>query len=165
MKRMTLPVAILSLALAACGEGERITEDSPAAEPAGERLGAPDDAIGARPVRIGEGGPRFDACQAVGRIRGLGGRTLDLHDAPDDRAASIANLAEGDRLWICTRSIDQQWLGVVLESESVAEADGSQEAPPPVDCGVSSPVRSKRSYDGPCTSGWVESNFVQLIAG
>jgi hypothetical protein len=32
-------------------------------------------------------------------------------------------------------------------------------------CGVSSPVTSRRDYDGPCRSGWVSSAFVKLIAG
>lgn len=142
------------LLLAACGDPEKIDDKSPAAQPAGERLGAPDDAPPARPVTIGEGGARFDACQAMGQVNGAGTNGLALHDAPYDRATEIGALPESSRVFICTRSIDQQWLGVVIPPE-----DGS------ADCGVSSPVRSKQKYAGPCQSGWVEANFVKLVAG
>ena len=155
MRALTRPLIALSLLLAGCGEGEKVVDDSPAAQPPGERLGDPDEDLSARPVLIGEGGPRFDACQALGRVQGLRGGTLAVHNAPFDRAAEAGTLEEGARVFICTRSIDQQWLGVVIP--------GSGEDAP--DCGVTSPVRTKRNYDGPCASGWVESNFVQLIAG
>lgn len=140
--------------LAGCGEPEKIDDDAPAAPPVRERLGSPDDTPPARPVRIGEGGARFDACQATGRIIGVGSGSLPVHNAPYDRAEQIASLAQSAQVFICTRSIDQQWLGVVVPSEDES-----------VDCGVSSPVRSKRNYDGPCQSGWVEGTFVKLIAG
>lgn len=155
MRPLTLPLIALSLLLAGCGEGEKVAEKSPREQPAGERLGDPDEDLSARPVLIGEGGPRFDACQALGRVEGLRGRALPVRSAPFDRAAEAGTLEEGARVYICTRSIDQQWLGVVIP--------GSGDDAP--DCGVTSPVRTKRNYDGPCASGWVESNFVQLIAG
>jgi hypothetical protein len=153
IKNLMLMMAPVVL-LAACGDPEKIDEESPAAQPAGERLGAPDDTPPARPVTIGEGGPRFDACQAMGQISGTGARGLALRDAPYDRATQTDTLLENSRVFICTRTIDQQWLGVVIPT-----ADES------VDCGVLSPVRRKQQYDGPCQSGWVEANFVKLVAG
>lgn len=126
---------------------------------------------GERPVRIGEGGPRFDACQATGKISGLRSGNLDVLIAPFDSAKAKDSLSAGQMVYICTRSIDQQWFGIVYaEASPVAAAgEGNELAAPPAmnlgDCGVSSPVRSKRNYDGPCKSGWVESNFVTLVAG
>jgi len=153
IKKLMLTMAPIVL-LAACGDPEKIDEKSPAAQPAGERLGAPDDAPTARAVTIGEGGARFDACQAVGQVKGVGAGGLVLQDAPYDRANETGALPEDSRVFICTRSIDQQWLGVVVPSDDES-----------VDCGVSSPVRSKQDYSGPCQSGWIEANFVKLIAG
>ena len=160
MRIIALP--LIALAVTACSETTKVEDELPAAQtdvnnPTGreERAGPQP---GERPVRIGEGGPRFDACQAVGRVQGLQGRQLDVLIAPFDSAEQKDSLGEGRRVWICTRSHDQQWFGVVYDD---APAEG-ESAP---DCGVSSPVRSKRDYDGPCASGWVESNFVKLIAG
>lgn len=126
---------------------------------------------GERPVRIGEGGPRFDACQGLGKVSGLRGADLDVLIAPFDSAEPKDTIKAGQLVYICTRSLDQQWLGIVYPEPSPAALapEGNELAAPPAmelaDCGVSSPVRSKRNYDGPCKSGWVESNFVKLVAG
>ena len=32
-------------------------------------------------------------------------------------------------------------------------------------CGVSSPVKNKQDYKGPCKSGWIKKSFIELIAG
>ena len=114
------------------------------------------------------GGPRFDACQAVGRIQGLQGRELDVRIAPFDAAKKKGSIRQGQQVWICTRSHDQQWHGIVYDDgdRETAENDAGRIGNlGPGECGVSSPVRSKRNYDGPCKSGWVESNFVKLVAG
>lgn len=173
--RYIWPLA-LAAALVGCSKAEKIDQngsDVPAVQ-------AQRDAADVQPrpsmtpVRIGEGGPRFDACQAVGQVRGLGRRSsLDVFDAPFDDAKVKGALAEGRKIFICTRSIDQQWLGVVIPQEqpdsAVADAANdtgpAPDRPAAADCGVSSPVRSKRMYDGPCKSGWVESNYIKLIAG
>ncbi|MBK5265645.1 MAG: hypothetical protein JJE34_10505 [Alphaproteobacteria bacterium] len=107
------------------------------------------------PVPIGEDGPRFDACGGVGRVRGSGGDDgLEVMAAPFDDTQMIGRIASGHNLFICTRSIDQKWFGVVYAGEG-------QEAG---DCGVSSPIRNRRNYAGPCKSGWVSSAFVRLVA-
>ncbi|QTD57902.1 hypothetical protein J4G78_15995 [Parasphingorhabdus cellanae] len=166
--RILFPAALICFAASACSETTQVSDDlqesqTDASNPTGrtERVGANP---GERPVRIGEGGPRFDACQAMGRVTGLRQADLDVLIAPFDAAERKAGLSAGQLVHICTRSHDQQWLGIVYDDTAPAEGDnpaanGSQ------DCGVSSPVRSKRNYDGPCKSGWVESTFVKLVAG
>lgn len=167
MMRTLCTAALICFAASACSETTQVSDDlqesqTDIANPTGrtERVGSNP---GERPVRIGEGGPRFDACQAVGRVAGLRSNQLDVHIAPFDSAKSKDGLSVGQLVYICTRSIDQQWFGIVYDN-ATALADG-ENAAPRTDCGVSSPVRSKRNYDGPCKSGWVESTFVKLVAG
>ena len=33
------------------------------------------------------------------------------------------------------------------------------------DCGVSSPIKDRKAYDGKCKSGWVKKEFLLMIAG
>lgn len=179
MIRITLTLLPLVFSLAACAETSKVEDDLPgsqtdAVNPTGRTAGESGRVSanpGERPVRIGEGGPRFDACQAVGRVAGIRGGELDVLIAPFDSADKKDSIAEGTRVFICTRSHDQQWFGVVYAEPAPVQAagEGNELAAPPAmdlaDCGVSSPVRSKRNYDGPCQSGWVESNFVKLVAG
>ncbi len=164
MMKTLIPVALICFATVACSETTQVSDDLPESRsdvdnPTGrtERVNSnPDE----RPVRIGEGGPRFDACQAVGKVADLRSAKLSVRIAPFDSAKEKESLSEGQIVFICTRSHDQQWLGIVYDNSATPDAD-----PRSVDCGVSSPVRSKRNYDGPCKSGWVESTFVKLVAG
>ncbi|RHW19012.1 hypothetical protein D1610_02455 [Sphingomonas gilva] len=107
---------------------------------------------GAQPVRIGEGGPRFNACLGTGRV--VNTKALDVRAAPFGEAEKVDALAADMRVAICSRSLDQRWLGVVY--------------PPPgqpdLDCGVSGPVERAQGYEGPCRSGWISSAFVRLVA-
>ena len=162
MIRPLLAAFVLCFAATACSETTKVSDDlaesqTDSANPTGRAPRINSDP-GERPVRIGEGGPRFDACQAVGRVTGLRSAELDVLVAPFDSAKRKDGLAAGRLVYICSRSHDQQWLGVVY-TPAVAEGAATME------CGVSSPVRSKRNYDGPCKSGWVESTFVKLVAG
>lgn len=108
------------------------------------------------PVKVGELGPNFDACAAAGTTRHLAaGQSLPVREAPFASARETGSIASGRRFFVCSRSHDQKWLGVVYE-EGGALADA---------CGVSSPVERRRDYDGPCRSGWVASAFVRTVAG
>ncbi len=110
------------------------------------------------PVRIGELGPNFNACNAAGTSRHLdaaAGERLQVRAAPFDTAAETGAIPAGARFFICARSHDQRWLGVVYD-----EAGALSPA-----CGVSRPVTSRRGYEGPCRSGWISSAFVRQIAG
>ena len=162
MIRTLFAVCLLCLATTACSESTEVSDDLPESSaylenPTG-RTERTMTGPTAKPVRIGEGGPRFDACQSVGEVGGHVSGSLPVLSAPFDAAERIDSLSPGQRVYVCTRSHDQQWFGIVYDKASDPAAG-------PVDCGVSSPVRAKRNYDGPCQSGWVESLFVVLVAG
>jgi hypothetical protein len=106
---------------------------------------------GTSPVRIGEQGPSFAAC-------GIGGVVIaasaPVRAAPFEEATTTATLEQGRALFVCTRSIDQRWLGIVAPAAE-APQDG---------CGVTTPVPSRRGYDGPCLSGWVPAATIRARA-
>jgi hypothetical protein len=167
---LLLPLAVL----AGCSDSKSVLEELPNSSIAGAaREDMPETRIEgaiARPVTIGEDGPRLDACGALGVVKAPGGSgALDMRAAPFGEAKLLGTLGAGTRVHVCTRSIDQRWLGVVVEPVPAPppedNAAGNVIAPEPVDCGVSSPVEAKRAYAGPCRSGWVSSAFVQLVAG
>lgn len=160
-----------SFLVASCADPEPTRQREPGGQAAGERLGPSDVSPTARPVSIGEGGPRFAACQGRGRVGGLRESDLAVREAPFDSAKQIGSLQDGAHVFVCTRSLDQQWLGVVIgDARPAARPDGNTDegeavtSPPAADCGVTAPVRSKRAYAGPCPSGWVESTFVAAVA-
>ena len=172
MIRTIFALTLISLASTACSETIKVEEDLVDAQNDIDNPNGREERAKINPaerlVRIGLGGPRFDACQAVGRIQGLQGRELDVRIAPFDAAEKKDSIKQGQVVWICTRSHDQQWHGIVYDDGVVGGVDGETAGSSnrgPGECGVSSPVRSKRNYDGPCKSGWVESNFVKLVAG
>lgn len=151
--------------LAACSDSSNVLEELPNSSIAGApREAMPETRIEAglvRPVTIGEDGPRLDACGTMGQVVRVGANGLAVRTAPFADAREIGRLAEGDRAWVCTRSLDQKWLGVVVVPSVGQQADNSV-AP---DCGVSQPADRKQAYDGPCDSGWVSSASIRLIAG
>lgn len=113
---------------------------------------------GLQPVRVGEGGPAFPACASVGKVVNLspsGETALPVRAAPFAEADEVLRLSEGAKLYLCSRSLDQRWQGVV-----VPPADS-----PASDCGVTASFASPRGYAGPCKSGWVLSGFVRQAAG
>jgi hypothetical protein len=151
MRRLPLFAA---LALAGCGEAVKDDHfqrqpEQPEAAPVPVRT----DAV---PVRVGELGANFNACGHAGATRHLAeGAGLPVKAAPFDTAADTATIPAGARFFVCTRSHDQRWLGVVWDEAGTLAAS----------CGVSTPATSRRVYEGPCGSGWVPSAFVRLVAG
>jgi hypothetical protein len=108
------------------------------------------------PVAIGELGPTLDACAATGTTRHVdGGDRLPVRSAPFDNAAETGGIAAGGRFFVCTRSLDQKWFGIVYDEDGRLAAR----------CGVGEPVGARRIYAGPCRSGWVASAFVKLTGG
>ena len=150
-------LAIAAFLLAACGDTVPVDEiGNGQADEAAEANGARPVAVGAVPVRIGELGSSFNACGGAGTTRNLrAGEGLELRAAPFDSAALVGAVPAGSQFFICSRSHDQRWMGIVFD-ESGTLGPG---------CGVSAPVRTRRAYDGPCRSGWVSSAFVKLISG
>ena len=150
--------SILLLALALAGCGEAVKDDHFANDVRAERAEPAELQPPAVPVRVGELGANFNACNAIGTSRHLdpaAEERLQVRAAPFDTAAQTGTLAAGARFFICTRSHDQRWLGIVYDEAGALS---------PV-CGVSRPVTSRRPYAGPCRSGWVSSAFVKQIAG
>lgn len=108
------------------------------------------------PVRIGELGASFNACNAAGTTRNLEeGGSLQVRAAPFDAAEETGTIPAGARFFVCTRSHDQDWMGVVFHEGGALDPS----------CGVSGPVTARQNYEGPCRSGWVSSAFVKLVAG
>ena len=140
------------LGLAACGE--KVKPDNERVAPDLTRPQA-DAASTAVPVRIGEGGPAFRACQAAGAPREPGA-ALPVRAGPFDAAPVTGSIPPDARFFVCARSIDQRWLGVVYDAASGALSPA---------CGVSAPVPRRAAYAGPCRSGWVASAAVRLVAG
>lgn len=62
-------------------------------------------------------------------------------------------VAGGTPVWVCEASIDGDMLGIIYANF------------PDTDCELSSPVEQDVDYFGPCESGWVESDTVELQAG
>jgi hypothetical protein len=149
--RRGLPL-LTSFLLAACGQAVPVGN---AAADANDT--APDTVTpSAAPVRIGELGANFAACGAAGTTRHLEtGERLPVRSAPFETAAQTGQVAAGAEFFVCTRSVDQQWLGIVYDASGRLEAR----------CGVGDPVADRRDYGGPCASGWVSAPFVRLVAG
>jgi hypothetical protein len=152
------PIA-LAASLAACGEAsEAPAGGQGSTTPRYERPQEDRSVLGETqvPVRIGELGPNFAACNTYGRTRNLSeGEQLPVRAAPYEQSAEQDRLPPGAQFFICSRSHDQRWFGIVYA--------GRGEAAP--GCGVSAPVTARRDYEGPCESGWVSSAFVRLVSG
>lgn len=150
------PLAMLLaplILLPACGEAvedNHFARDVQEARPASAPV-----TTQAVPVRIGELGPSFPACNATGVTRNLQpGEALAVRAAPFETAEETGQVPAGSRFFICARSHDQKWFGIVFP------ADGDLRS-----CDVSAPVPSRRDYQGPCSSGWVTSPLVKLTSG
>ncbi|SMF61581.1 hypothetical protein [Allosphingosinicella indica] len=149
---------LLPLLAAGCQERSDIDTSRGSTTPAYERVenAAIDEGGLETPVRVGESGPSFPACTARGTTRRLAeGQGLAVRAAPFEGAGQVAELPAGASFFVCTRSIDQRWLGVVFDDAGAASPA----------CGVSRPVADRRAYDGPCRAGWVASASVRLTAG
>ena len=154
--RKAIRACALSLALAAAACGEPVPVEDVGNRSAGGYTEPTAMVTEAVPVRIGEAGASFAACTAAGATRNLSaGETLPVRAAPFQTAAAAGGLPAGSRFFICSRSHDQKWMGIVYD-ESGTLAPG---------CGVSAPVTARRPYEGPCQAGWVASAFVKLISG
>lgn len=150
---MRCTLLLFPLLIAGCGEA--IRDDHFTNEVKEESAEATLPEMPPQPVRVGELGPSFPACNAVGTTRNIAaGSALPVRAAPFDNAAELGGVAAGSRFFICSRSIDQKWFGIVYDDDGAAQA-----------CGVSQPLPRRRNYDGPCRSGWVASPLVKFTSG
>lgn len=170
MARLLLPLLLPSLLLAACSKTNDIYEELPNSSLAGApREDVPETRLEtrlSRPVTIGEDGPQLDACGTLGRATRVGAAGLAVRAAPFAEAKVVARLGEDARAYVCTRSLDQKWLGIVIPPAPAPDlpVDNAAAAALP-DCGVTGPVDRKQPYAGACASGWVASAQLRLIAG
>jgi hypothetical protein len=144
---------VLTFVLTSCGDA--VTIGNGAVTDNSETAQAP-AAIEPMPVRVGEHGANFKACSAAGTTRNLAAsETLPVRSAPFEYAEQSASIAAGTRFFVCSRSLDEKWFGVVWDEGGTLAGR----------CGVTKPVARRTAYAGPCRSGWVQSAFVKLIAG
>lgn len=108
------------------------------------------------PIRVGELGPGFAACGGRGATRDRpGAPNVPVRSAPYDANHEIDRLAAGAEFFICARTHDQRWFGIVYpRGGQTVEA-----------CGVGDAGTRRADYDGPCGSGWVPSSLVRLVSG
>ena len=151
--------AILVLLLAGCGERATVSgSNEGSTTPPYVRPESDPSLLSnmVQSVRIGELGPNFAACNARGATRQRGGaEPVPVRAAPFDQGDQIAVLPPGAEFFICSRTNDQRWFGIVYDEGGQASER----------CGVSAPVAARRIYQGPCAAGWVASSSVRLISG
>jgi hypothetical protein len=93
------------------------------------------------------GGSDGAACPLQGTVAGLrGGSTLAVRAGPGTGFARVDRLANGSRVYLCDRSGDAGWVGIVYGA---------------ADCGLAAPITPPRAYAGTCQSGWVRSNYLR----
>jgi hypothetical protein len=111
-----------------------------------------------QPVIIGLGGPNLDACGSNARVVGLnphGDNFLAVKSAPRMDAPRIDKLGPDFEVYVCQKSKDGKWAGVVYEP------DGQ----PSANCRVTGPADRPQPYSGRCQSGWVYSKYIDVYAG
>jgi hypothetical protein len=151
LRYAALPTALL---LAACGASTPANTANPAdtanaAAPA--NAAQPQQLAGARRVRIGiDGEHGLEACHTNGRISGQD--TVGVVGAPEAGAARVDGVEPRQAVDICERL--PGWYGVVYRK-------GSDTA----SCGTGESLPGPRDYAGPCRSGWVPENDVEVTAG
>ena len=154
-----LGIARVLFALAGCGERlGRNESGGGSTTPPLVRADEDPSLLGnaAVPIRVGELGPGFAACGGRGATRDRpGAPSVPVRAAPYEANRQIDSLSAGAEFFICARTHDQHWFGIVYP-----RAGQSVEA-----CGVGGPVAQRDDYDGPCGSGWVSSALVRLISG
>lgn len=158
MHKLTAAVAFLMLlGLAGCGGSDRVEgggesgRDMSNAAPV-EAGPLPAEKL-EMPVQIGELGPSFRACASRGTFLRVVSEasSVEVRAAPFETSRTIADLPANASFFICARSHDQKWLGIVFDEAGTAAPE----------CGVTAPVPSRRDYAGPCRSGWVTAAVVR----
>jgi hypothetical protein len=105
------------------------------------------------PVNYG-GDENTDACSTLAQVANLSAAEnefLAVKSAPSLKAKRMDKIFKGQSLWICDENKD--WYGIVYSRDEKQ------------DCGVTSPVVKRKSYSGPCKSGWVHKKYVKPLAG
>lgn len=172
---MRVASCCLAVWLAACGGADR--GDAAAAPPAASAPSAtsPSPSVAAAPspapsvaaapspspadtaflaVRVG-GEADLDACGAWSRIRkpqGAPAGPVEVRRGPGPQYAVVDRLPDGAQFFTCDSL--NGWSGIVYPEPGTD-----------VDCGVGTPIAQRGPYAGPCRSGWIPSEYEELIAG
>ncbi len=104
------------------------------------------------PVKVG-GEAEYDACGSVGAVYRLnpnGDNFLAVRSGPGSAHVMIDKLHSNDQVFLCDQN--GAWFGIVY-------------GPNNAECGVGSPIENRQPYSGGCTSGWVHSRYIKVIAG
>jgi hypothetical protein len=86
------------------------------------------------------------ACPLQATVTGLRSGTLAVRAGPGGGFERLDRLQNGARVFLCDRSGDAGWAGIVY-------GDG--------DCGLAAPITPPRAYAGACRSGWVRSSYLR----
>lgn len=102
------------------------------------------------PVQL-EPADGLDPC-SLGQIKDVGddGAAMILA-GPSTDYAMVDTAIDGDLVWVC--QADGDMLGIVYAIGGVME------------CEVSSPVDYAVNYSGPCNTGWIKADWVEIVAG
>lgn len=106
---------------------------------------------GSVPVQL-EASDGLDPC-SLGQINdpSMDGAIIAFAGPSTDMDA-VDYLVHGEKVWICQES--DEFYGIVY---APAGSD--------LDCEVGSPVDFTINYSGPCSTGWVKAEWVELLAG
>lgn len=108
---------------------------------------------GSQPVKYG-GNEDLDACSTLAVVTDLGTGAdafLAVKSAPNIKSKRTDKIFKDQAVWICDET--KEWYGVVYTQDSKQE------------CGVTTAVKKKDVYKGPCKSGWVSKKYVEPQAG
>ena len=159
-----LTIGLMACMLAGCGNntepGHRAQEadrsaarSAPANVPAEANPGAYPGPI-PKPVLVGQAGRKMDACGTFAVIANVEPQGYaSVRDAPSDAVKERERLEAGHGVQVC--GSEEGWSGIVYRDEG----DNA------TDCGVGTPVEETQAYTGPCRSGWIEAEYLEMIAG
>ena len=168
MKRLVSCAAFI--ALAACSQPGSDADNSSVKDRSGELIPTPADndlASGQgseapypgpipKPISVGGNGPSMDACGTYAEVSNLdidGHSYLSVRDAPSIATKERARLKAGRGVQVC--ETENGWSGIIYRDEGDDATD----------CGTGTPVATEQNYTGPCRQGWVDSRYLEMIAG
>lgn len=96
-------------------------------------------------VTVGGSG-KGGACPLQAKVAGLQGGSLAVRAGPGTNFDRIDKLDNGARVYLCDRTGQAGWVGVVYGSG---------------DCGLDAPINPPRAYAGRCRAGWVRSTYLR----
>ncbi|MEO6195569.1 MAG: integron [Thermoanaerobaculia bacterium] len=106
-------------------------------------------------VHVG-GDENLDACssQAVPRLSAAADPGyIEVRKGPGEEFSVVDRLETERIIIVCSE--DGLWSGVVYPERGTDSRD----------CGVSSPIDKLQPYKGPCKSGWIRRDALEIVAG